>query len=62
MGIMESEFVKVGVDILTKFLEVVNKASSGIGGLGGSLMKIVGIFSIFKMGMKIFNKIETPIM
>ena len=64
MGIMESDLVKFGVDILTKFLEIVNKATDGLGdkGFGGALMKIVGVFAIFKMGMKIFNKFEAPIM
>ena len=62
MGIMNSELVKIGIDILTKFLDIVNKTTSGIQGIGGSLVKVIGIFSIFKMGMKIFNKIETPLM
>jgi hypothetical protein len=64
MGIMESDLVKTGVEILTKFLEIVNKATDGLGdkGFGGALMKIVGVFAIFKMGMKIFNKFEAPIM
>ena len=64
MGIMNSDLIKVGVDILTKFLEIINKATNGLGdkGFGGALMKIAGVFAIFKMGMKIFNKFETPIM
>ena len=64
MGIMESDLVKTGVEILTKFLEVINKATDGLGdkGVGGALMKIVSVFAIFKMGMKIFNKFEAPIM
>ena len=64
MGIMNSDLIKVGVDILTKFLEIINKATDGLGdkGFGGALMKIAGVFAIFKMGMKIFNKFETPIM
>ena len=61
MGIMESDLVKFGVDILTKFLEVVNKATSGFDGLGGSLVKIVSIFGIFKLGSKIFEKIKQPL-
>jgi hypothetical protein len=56
MGIMESDLVKTGVDILTKFLEIVNKATSGIEGLGGSLTKIVSILGIFKLGNQIFAK------
>jgi hypothetical protein len=64
MGIMNSELVKQGVDILTKLLEVINKATDGLGenGFGGALTKIASIFAIFKLGMKIFNKFEAPIM
>jgi hypothetical protein len=28
MGVLNSDFVKFGVDVLTKFLEIVNKATS----------------------------------
>ena len=62
MGIMNSDLVKFGVDVLGKFLEIINKATNGLDGLGGSVVKIIGIFSIFKMGMKVFNKFEAPIM
>lgn len=61
MGIMNSDFVKFGVDILTKFLEVINKATSGIDGLGGSLVKIVGVLGVFKLGQKIFQKFRQPL-
>ena len=61
MGIMDSNLVKTGVDILTKFLEIINKATSGIEGLGGSVMKIISILGIFKLGSKIFAKFEDPI-
>ena len=61
MGIMESDLVKTGVEILTKFLEIVNKATSGIEGLGGSLTKIVSILGIFKLGNQIFAKFRQPI-
>ena len=62
MSIMNSELVKFGVDLLTSLLEIINKSTKAFGGLGGSLMKIVGIMAIFKTGMKIFNKFETPIL
>jgi hypothetical protein len=61
MGIMNSELVKTGVDILTKFLEIVNKATSGIDGLGGSLVKVLSVLGIFKLGSKIFNKFRDPV-
>ena len=56
MGIMDSDLVKFGVDVLTKFLEVVNKATSALDGIGGSLTKIISIVGIFKLGKQIFDK------
>jgi hypothetical protein len=58
MGIMESDLVKTGIDILTKFLEIINKATSSFDGLFGSLTKISGIIAVFKMAQKLFNKFE----
>jgi hypothetical protein len=58
MGILESDLVKFGVDLLTKFLEVINKATSAFNGLGGSIMKIATILAIFKTGAKIFEKLR----
>jgi hypothetical protein len=61
MGILESDLVKVGVDILTKFLEIINKATSAFDGLGGSIMKIMTVVSLFKLGQKIFDKFKAPL-
>ena len=61
MGIMNSDLVKFGVDVLTKFLEVVNKATGALGGLGGSLTKIASILAIFKLGKKIFDSLKQPL-
>jgi TP901 family phage tail tape measure protein len=61
MGIVNSDLVKIGVDIATKFLEILNKATSGIEGLGGSVVKIMSVLGIFKMGMKIFQKFRQPL-
>jgi hypothetical protein len=60
MGILESDLVKVGVDILTKFLEIINKATSAFDGLGGSIMKIMTVVSLFKLGQKLFEKFRAP--
>jgi hypothetical protein len=37
--------------------------TKGIGdqGFGGGLMKLISIFGIFKMGMRIFKKFESPL-
>lgn len=61
MGIMNSDLVKVGVDILTKFLEIINKATSGFDGLAGSISKIATVLVVFKMGSKIFDKLKAPL-
>jgi hypothetical protein len=60
MGIMNSDLVKFGVDVLTKFLEVVNKATSGLNGLGGSITKILTILTVFKLGKTVFEKLRAP--
>jgi TP901 family phage tail tape measure protein len=60
MGILNSDLVKVGVDILTKFLEIVNKATSAFDGLGGSIVKIMTVISLFKLGQKLFDKFRAP--
>ena len=61
MGIMDSDLVKFGVDILTKFLEIVNKATGTLKGFSGSIGKIASILVIFKMGQKIFEKLKQPL-
>jgi hypothetical protein len=61
MGILNSDLVKLGVDILTKFLEIVNKATSAFKGLGGSIVKILSVITMFKLAQKIFDKIKKPI-
>ena len=58
MGIMDSDLVKFGVDVLTKFLEIINKATSALDGIGGSLAKIISIVTVFKIGSTIFDKLK----
>lgn len=61
MGILESDLVKFGVEALTKFLEIINKATSGFEGLGGSITKVLTIIGLFKVGQKIFEKFKNPL-
>lgn len=61
MGILNSDLVKTGIDILTKFLEIVNKATNAFDGLGGSITKIAGVIMVFKIGQKIFEKLKAPL-
>ena len=62
MGILQSDLVKFGVDALTKFLEIINKATSSFDGLGGTIMKVLTLISMFKIGQKTFEKVKSPIM
>jgi hypothetical protein len=61
MGIMNSDLLKTGVDILSKFLEIVNKATSALDGVGGSLAKIISVVAVFKLASKVFGKIKQPL-
>ena len=61
MGILESDLVKTGVEILTKFLEIINKATSAFDGLGGSIVKIMTVLMVFKLGSKLFEKLKKPL-
>lgn len=60
MGIVNSDLIKVGVDILNKLLEIINKATEGFDSLSGSILKIGTVFGIFKLGTKIFDKFRDP--
>lgn len=62
MGILESDLVKMGVDILTKFLTIVNKATDSFNGLWGSITKILTVVSLFKLATKLFDKIKQPLL
>ena len=44
-------------------LEIINKMTNGLGekGLFGSVTKLLTIFGVFKMGMAIFKKFESPL-
>lgn len=58
MGIMNSDLVKFGIDMATKFLEIINKATAGFNSWSGALTKIISVIGIFKMGSLIFKKFE----
>ena len=59
-GILESDLVKFGVEVLTKFLEIINKATKTLKGFGGAIMKVITTIALFKLGQKIFDKIKKP--
>jgi hypothetical protein len=61
MGIMDSDLVKTGVDILTKFLQVINSITFAFDGVVGSLSRIGSVLAIFKLGKAIFEKFRPVI-
>lgn len=55
MGIIDSDLIKGGIDLLTKFLETINKVTDALG-KAGPLARIGLIAGGFKMGRGLFNK------
>ena len=58
MGIMNSDLVKTGVDILTKFLNILNKATGQLEGFWNSASKVASIVVIFSLAKAAFNKLR----
>lgn len=56
MGLMNDRFVKIGVDLLTQIITLLNKATEAFDGLGGTIGKMGLIFSVFKVGKTILDK------
>jgi hypothetical protein len=57
MGIMNSDFLKKGLDIATAFLTTLNKITSGFGSVTSSISKIGMILTILKTGEVLINKL-----
>ena len=68
MGIMDSSFVKFGVDVLTTLLNIINNITAGLGKAGGFMDKFTGalskigvIVTIVKLGEAMVNKLFTAL-
>ena len=61
MGIMNSEFLKAGVDILTKLLTIINKVTTGFGSFSGAFSKIAVVITILKTAEALINKVMTSL-
>jgi TP901 family phage tail tape measure protein len=64
MGIMDSAFLKFGVDVLTTLLNIINNITAGIGKAGGMWEKFTGglskigvIVTVVKLGEALVNKL-----
>jgi TP901 family phage tail tape measure protein len=55
-GIMDEGLLKKGIDILTKFMELVNNSTNKLGGLLGSVQKIGVVISVFNVLKGIVTK------
>lgn len=55
MGLANSELIKIGVDILTGLLEIVNNLTEAFDGIGGSVAKVGLAIMALKAGKGLFN-------
>jgi hypothetical protein len=58
MGLANNEVLKFGVDMLTKFLETINKIIDGISGGNGlikTVVSLMGVIGGLKLGKSLFN-------
>ena len=62
MGIMNSDAIKFGIDILTKILNIINKVTEGFGGFTGTVSKLGLVFAAFKVGQKLVRKFSNSIL
>jgi TP901 family phage tail tape measure protein len=61
LGIMNSELLKTGVDILTTFLNIINKVTAGFGQWTGMFSKAGMLIAVFKTGEVLVNKLFTSL-
>ena len=59
MGLANNEVIKLGIDVLTKLLETLNKLTDGFGDVGGSIAKLAIAFGAIKGGRALFGKLFT---
>ena len=57
MGLANNELIKVGVDLLTKFLETINDLTDDLGDTVGSIAKLGITIAGLNIGKSIFNNI-----
>jgi hypothetical protein len=50
MGFLESDVIKGLVEALTRLITILDKASQGIEGFGGTISKLGMVFTVFKAG------------
>ena len=55
LGITNSELIKTGVDLLTTFLQTVNKLTTGFGGLSTTILRLGAGFGALKVGKPLLN-------
>ena len=61
LGIVNSEAIKIGVDALSKILEVINTLTSSSSGLTGAMQKAFVAFTLFRGAKALFEKLVQEI-
>lgn len=56
MGFLESDVIKGLVEALTRLITILDKASQGIEGFGGTISKLGMVFTVFKAGQILYEK------
>jgi TP901 family phage tail tape measure protein len=56
MGISNSEVIKNIVELLTKLINVLNDATTGVGGFSTFMLRMFTVLTTFKIGKNIFDK------
>lgn len=57
MGLMNSDIVKAGVDILTTLVAILNRVTEGFGDFSSSFSKISLIVTLFQAAKSLFNRL-----
>lgn len=57
MGIMNSDFIKFGVDALTELVTILDKASQGFGSITGIIGKAGMIYTVFQVAKKLLDQL-----
>ena len=61
MGLANSDAIKNIIDVLTKLINVLNDATTGVGGFSTFALRMFSIIATFKIGKGFFNKIFSNI-
>ena len=61
-GLLNNEAIKFGVDMITSFIEAINKATSSTEGWMGTISKIGVILALFRVATALFKQFQVKLM